>query len=220
MKHSPTISPINQDYHSNRCFEQLRKSILLRTLHPKVILLASTLEQEGCSTIASHLAIALAEEQEKKVLLVDANLRHPEIHKLSESLNGDGFIELVNGTAKLGDVIQPTTRENISVIPSGQEKCKFSQIFNEERLKPCITQLREHADYVIIDGAPLGKFSDSYFLAGVADGVALVVYAGSTRWEAVKEVKQRLEDEANANILGVILNRTTNPIPNFIYSRM
>ncbi len=201
-------------------FRAITKSILLPTSHPKVILLTSSLEQEGCSTIACRLAIALAKEKGKKILLIDANLRNPEMHKLAGSSNNNGLVELINGSSKLSDVVRTTKQGNISVITSGHGKNEPSQIFNEERLKPCLDLLREVADYIIIDGAPLGKFPDSYFLAKVVDAVALVVHAGNTRWEVVKEVKQRLEDEANANILGVILNRTTNPIPNFIYRRM
>ena len=186
----------------------------------KTIMVSSSVAGEGCSTVAAHLARVLAKNSVFKVLLIDGNLRHPTLHKSFGLKNNMGLSDLTLSKAGINDVLKKTDFPNLLVMPSGKNnKIDPPQILESQKLKTLIEKLKDECNYLVFDSPPVSNYPDATILAPQMDGVILVVHAEKTRWEVAQRVKEQLE-MANANILGVLLNKKKYVIPRFIYNRM
>src|SRR4029077_16317147 len=118
--------------------------------------------------------------------------------------NNGGFTEVVSEGVPFEVHIQPTNRQNLFVLTSGQISIFPLKVFEEERIDQLISQLKQKFDFIIFDAAPVADFPDSYALAPKVDSIILVVEAEKTSIEAAQRAKRNLE-KAGGQILGVVL---------------
>jgi capsular exopolysaccharide synthesis family protein len=177
---------------------------------PKTIVVTSPGPREGKSTVASNLAISLAEAH-RRVLLIDADLRSPRMHSVFKLANDRGFSNILNEDTPieaypLAPVIQATEVPGLSVLTAGSaELTNLGGMFYSSRLVHLLERLRADFDHVVIDTPPLLLFSDARVLGRFSDGVLLVLRAGSTYQTNAIAARQRLADDG-VPVLGAVLN--------------
>ena len=193
------------------CFRTVLTSIMFSEQdghRPRIFVVASPNPAEGKTTVASNLAIALAEINQK-VLLIDADMRRPRLHKLYGLKNDNGFGDLLKDKqpfqpAKLMAAIRETWISGLHVLPSGPHAANTSTLLYSARLPEVIDAVRHSFDAVVIDSPPMLHIADSRLLARHADSVLLILRAGKTTRAAAVEAKQKFAADG-ANILGTIL---------------
>jgi capsular exopolysaccharide synthesis family protein len=194
------------------CFRATLTSILFSGQgghSPKVIVLASSLPSEGKTTIASNIAIALAEIN-RRVLLIDADMRRPRLHEVFDIPNTWGLSDLLAGRNALNDCPRETlAREteipNLFVLPAGPGNRSISNLLHSPRTGELLEHVREEFDAVLIDTPPMMQMADARVLGKMADAVILVVRSGQTTRDAAKAAAARF-DEDGVFVLGTILN--------------
>ncbi|WP_461666681.1 tyrosine-protein kinase domain-containing protein [Gordonia sputi] len=173
----------------------------------KRILVTSTRDGEGKSTIAFRLASSLA-ELGKRVLLVDADLRRPVIASRL-GLNGSvGLSSCLSSDVSVSDAIQTTSILGVSVLTSGPIPPNPSELLSSARARELFDELGEAFDYVVVDCAPMLPVVDALAASELVDGVVLVAQAGRTRPRHIVQAINELE-LAGSSLVGAILNRST-----------
>jgi len=177
---------------------------MLRTLG-----ITSCRRREGVSTVASHLALSAAESTQRQVLLVDANLASPYLHKFFRIQRGPGLAEALMQPSQVAKCIQPSQNPRLSLLTAGRAEDGAARALEVDQLSSLLESLHTHFDLVIFD-LPSGIMGNSTLrLASLLDGVLLVVEAERTRWELARQMKDFM-DRANINLLGAVLNRHDN----------
>ena len=172
----------------------------------RVFVVTSPGPQDGKTTAAISLAITLAQGG-ARVLLVDADMRKPRIHR-SFGLKGErGLSTMMMGEASLGEMVCHSEVPNLDLLPCGPLPPNPAELFHTERFREILGQFRQSYDRVVLDTPPTGPVTDPAVLGSMADGVVLVLRAGHTTREAVIYARRRLTD-AGARVLGLIMNRT------------
>lgn len=173
----------------------------------KSIVFTSSAPSEGKSTVSNNVAVTWA-DQGKRVLIVDADMRRPTVHRTFSVSNAVGLSNLLAETGSLENAIHETIINNLSVMPSGPIPPNPSELLGSTKMAALLEQLTDHYDLVIIDAPPVNTVTDAQVLAARADGTILVVPQGIADKAGVRHAKQLLE-AVQANILGAILNRAT-----------
>lgn len=181
----------------------------------KVILVTSTTENEGKSTISAKLAKSLAESG-KKAILIDADMRKSELLQSSAKNEISGLSQLLSGKCNLEDVIYKTQDENFDVIFAGQYSDMSVELLENQVLKNMLAVLREGYDYIIIDTPPVGMVIDAAVIAELCDGAIFVVSDCKTRRRLAREAKRQLE-KSGCKILGAVLNSTEKSTKTYEY---
>jgi capsular exopolysaccharide synthesis family protein len=173
----------------------------------RILLVSSSGPSEGKSTTAANLAVVMAQTGQK-VILVDADLRRPVIHKVFGVPNNVGITTtlLAGQDVDLATYLQPTEMENLRVLTSGPIPPNPSELLGSHRMAHLIEQLSQLADLVIFDAPPVLAVTDASVLGRQVDGVLLVVDAGGTREQALAQTVDELR-KTGVNILGIALNR-------------
>jgi capsular exopolysaccharide synthesis family protein len=174
------------------------------SLIKRTLLITSPNDGEGKSTTAVNLAVSMAQQNER-VLLIDANLRRPSVHTTFKSDNTIGFTSVLKGLASLEDAIYKTEIGRLDILPSGPIPTFQSELLAAERLVEILTKALEVYHYVLLDSPSILEVADTKILAHKCDGVVLVLNPGKTKLKDTIESKKVLEF-ANSKIVGVILN--------------
>lgn len=194
-------SPISEAYRSLRT--NLEFSSLDRPL--KTMVVTSAGPEEGKSTTLANLAVTLA-QAEKKVILVDCDLRRPSQHEIFEVGNSLGLTSMVvDEEAFKNPPLQETPVPNLKLLPSGPLPPNPSELLGSRRMEEIIATLRERADLVLFDAPPIIAVTDAAVLASKVDGVLLVIKAGTTKRDHAQQAKALLE-KVNARLVGAVLN--------------
>jgi polysaccharide biosynthesis transport protein len=191
----------------SEAYRHLRTSILLSSngQSPKSIVITSSKRAEGKTNTCVNLAITLAQAN-KKVLLMDCDLRNPKVHRILQLDNQEGASTFLEGDTKpLNVLIKPTSIPNLYALTSGKIPCNPSELIGSPRMKKCLAILSQRFDHIMIDTPPLLAVTDASILANMGDGVILVIRGGDTTREAIVRSK-RLLNYANARIIGTMLN--------------
>ena len=160
--------------------------------------------EEGKTFISSNLAQSIARQENKKVLLIDADLRASRLHLAMGAAGTPGLADYLGGEADETQIIQIGPKGNLCFIPGGSIVSNPSELLLTERMKILLDKLTPIFDWIIIDSPPAIAVHDASILADLCDGVLFVVRAGSTDFE----VAQRAAGEFRAeSLLGVVLNR-------------
>jgi len=171
----------------------------------RTILVTSSGESEGKSTVAANLAIVEAQSG-KKVIIVDADMRRPKVHVLFNKSNRRGLSDVVTGKLHIDDVVKTYDQvENLSIITCGTIPPNPSELLGSERMSQTLKDLKERFDLVIIDTPPM-IVSDAQILSGKVDGVIFVVIPGQTRAIAALRPMEELR-RIGSNVLGVVANK-------------
>jgi len=191
----------------SEAFRSLRTNLEFSSIdHPlRIILITSAGESEGKTTIATNLAIVMAQGG-KRVLLLDADMRRPNIHAQFNISNRVGLSDLIRGKSTIDDIARPFEQVNsMHVITSGSLPPNPAELLGSERMKHFLTEVKTRYDIIVIDSPPM-LVSDAQILSTQADGLIYVVIPGRTH--ALKAVRP-LEElrRINARLLGVVMNR-------------
>lgn len=173
-----------------------------------VILITSALPQEGKSVSAANLGVSLA-ELNKRVLVIDADLRRPRQAEYFDIANGAGLTNVLAGQVPVADVIQPWGELQLSVLPSGEIPPNPAELLGSQAMTDLLARLRPQYDHIIIDSPPVLPVTDATVLAGAVDGVVLVVRLGKTSRAALNETIVVL-DTAEAKPIGIIANSSAS----------
>jgi protein-tyrosine kinase len=168
------------------------------------LLVTSSLPDEGKTFVAHNLAQAILRQPHHRTLLIDADLRHPQLHLALGACLTPGLTDYLRGEADEITALQKGNEDNLCFIPGGSHVPNPSELLSNGRLKVLLDRLTPIFDWVILDSSPCLPVADATVLSGLCDGVLLVVRAGSTPVEAAQKVCQQLQEK---NIVGVVLNR-------------
>ena len=198
-QHDPK-SPVSEAYRS------LRTNFQFATLkkRPKTLMITSSVPGEGKTTTAVNFAVTMA-DRGMKVLVVDTDLRRPNVHRVLKMERGTGLSDVLREQMPLNDVIRPTRTENLWIISSGRVPPNPSELVGSDRMKRLIDELGESFDLVVCDAPSVLVVTDPVLLATYVDTVVLVVSVDYARRETVQRAKSLLET-ANPHIAGVVLN--------------
>lgn len=208
----------NPDSVASEAFKTIRTALLLSfpEVPPRTILVTSSRAGEGKTFVATNLAISLA-QLDKKVVLVDADMRNPRIHRIWSTRNDVGLSRFLTSDAKATDVLQMSKVKNLSLITSGAKTPRPAELLSSKRLDQLLEQLFAMFDHVIIDSPPVMPVADSVILAHKSESVVLVIHGGATPRDIVQMSKQKLS-RADAVMAGVVLNHIDLADPYYYYS--
>jgi polysaccharide biosynthesis transport protein len=180
---------------------------LLGSGHPlRSITVTSSKPGEGKSTIAAHLARTAA-SMGRRVLLVDMDMRHPQIHDLFNIDNTNGISQAISTQVNPADLIQASPEcSNLFLLPTGQLSMNPGQLFDSSKLEQ-LTSTFAAFDLVIYDSPPLLGFADAKLIAAHTDGILLVVGLGKTEKRVLNRALEALKTTVQAPVLGIVANR-------------
>jgi len=181
----------------------------------RTILLTSTLPGEGKSSTTSNLGVVIAQTGQK-VLIIDCDLRKPAQHNNFNLNNTIGLTNCLVSNLELSRAIQRTEAERLDVLTSGPIPPNPAELIGSNKMVALINAARDAYDIVLVDSPPAVSVTDASLLAAMVDGVLLVVKTASTKIEMVHETKSIL-DNANAKIIGVVLNKVDVNSNNYYY---
>lgn len=167
------------------------------------VLVTSSLPGEGKTFVANNLAHALSRQQNCRVLLIDADLRRPDLHQGFGAPSSPGLSEYLKGEAPEMTVIQRGLPEYLCFIAGGRKPENPAELLANGRLRSLLTMLGPVFDWVILDSPPTLPVSDALSLAEMCDGVLTVIRAAQTGFDSAQKSCQQLRDK---NLLGVALN--------------
>ncbi len=172
---------------------------------PRVILITSSLPQEGKTDASTLLALSLAQGNER-VLLIDGDLRKPRIGKIFDAGRGKpGLSDLLTGRLTLQETIQATDFPGLEIISGGPIPPNPAELINSRRFGELLGEARGRWDRVILDSPPLLSVTDAAIMGRLADGVIMIVRAGTTGGKLAAFCREKLE-RVNARLLGMVLN--------------
>jgi len=213
LVHVKPKDPIAEAYRS------IRTSILFSSDEGtplRTLVLTSPAPQEGKTTTLCNIGIAMAQNQ-KKVLLVDADMRNPRLHEVFKKDNKEGLSTFLSRQkVGLAGLIQKTDIENLYLITSGTNPPNPSELLASPRLKDFIDAAGDEFDFILFDTPPIAILTDAAILSGCTDGVVLVVESGKTPKKILGRISKILSD-AKAKVIGIILNKLSANSSDYYY---
>ncbi len=170
------------------------------------ILVTSSVAGEGKTFVAANLAQSFVCQADRRVLLVDGDLRAPRLHFHFGAQQEPGLSEFLRGDADETQVLQVGPEGNLCLIPGGRPVSNASELLHSERMKRLLERMSQIFDCVIVDSPPALAVYDASILADMCNGVVFVVRAGHTDFEVAERASSEFR---NKNLLGVVLNRVS-----------
>ena len=207
MKNNQLITVVSPKSPIAESYRTLRTNIHFSSFDKKVktIVVTSSGTGEGKSTTCANLAVVMAENGYKTVL-IDCDQRRASLHKLFNISNEKGLSDFLVGNIQFSEAVQKTEIPNLNIITSGTKPPNPSELIGSEKMKNFIEDLKETYDYLILDTPPVTIVTDAQLLSTYADGCVLVVASSEVEKAAAVKSKELLE-KVNAKILGVVLNK-------------
>lgn len=196
------------DYSRKEALNSLRTNLQFSGVDKKVILFTSCTPNEGKSTVTMELARSLS-ESDKKVLLIDADLRKSVLvgrYHMQGKGEIKGLSHFLSGQNKLDDVIYHTDLNGLDIIVAGPVAPNPTELLGKELFKETLQELREQYDMILVDCPPLGWIIDAAVVAPFCDAAILVVESDAISYRYLQDVKKQLEI-TGIPILGVVLNK-------------
>lgn len=210
QKHSTrklyTVGP-NAPFQFNEAYKSLRTNLefLSATSDCKVILVTSSMPEEGKSNVSINLAQTLSVNG-KRVILVDGDLRKGTLSRyMHVPKNRPGLTNRFAGQVEWNDVLMSYGKSSLLILPTGALPPNPSEMLSSALMKKLFEELRSFADYIIIDTPPVPVVTDAAVMSSFTDGAILVVRPGITTIQSAQLTKKKLE-AVNTKILGVVVN--------------
>jgi capsular exopolysaccharide synthesis family protein len=193
-------SPISEQYRT------IRTNIEFSSVDEEIqtILVTSSGPSEGKSTTAANMAVVFA-QQEKQVLLVDADLRKPTVHYTFNLSNTFGLTSVLSKQMQLIEAVDESEISNLGILTSGPIPPNPAEIMGSKAMDQFLREAKEHFDVIIFDTPPMLAVTDAQVLANKCDGSILVLYSGKTEMEEAVKVKELLS-ATKSKLLGAVLN--------------
>jgi len=191
---------------ASEAYRGIRTSILFTAADtaPRAILVASAAPGEGKTVTASNLAVTMAQAG-NRVLIIDSDLRRPKLHRVFDLSRDKGISNILAGNCTIDEAIVHSQVPGIDLIPSGPVPPNPSEMLGSQQMVRLMEAVRGRYDLTIVDSPPITAVTDAVILSRLVDGILLVIRAGETHREIVKNGIGLLKG-ANARILGAILN--------------
>ena len=173
----------------------------------QVIVVTSALAGEGKTSTVLNLAFAIAQSPERRVLVIDGDLRRPSIGAYLNLKPVHGFGEVLTGKINVFDAITRVADQELYVLPVKAGTDVPTEMLTGEHYPNMLKALREHFDFILIDSPPVMPFADARLLANQADGVILVVRAGFAAYEIVEQATEAMTAH---RLIGAVLNGAEN----------
>ena len=188
-----------------------------QTKNSNVFLLTSTVPSEGKSFISSNLALSFASNGEK-VLLLDGDLRLPNVAKSLQLENESGVLDYIQGEGTFDSYIVKEVYPNLDILPSGGKAKNPTAILNDNKFESMLLQLRDRYDKIIIDSPPLAAVSDSLNIVPLVDAIIYVIKYDSVKKSLANSCIRRLW-ESKTPLLGAVLNNVSLGLSHYYYSQ-
>ena len=189
-------------------FKMLRTNLLfpISGNPPKTVMVTSVMPNEGKSFIASNLAISIAQDINKHVLLIDCDLRRPTIGNNFGIVQNSGLSDYLVDDMPLSDLLVKTDVEKLTILPSGKVPDNPSELLSSDKMQNLLKEIADRYEdrYIIIDSPPPQITSESMVISRFVDGLLLVVAYGSKK---VDELNALIETIGKEKILGVVFNK-------------
>lgn len=187
-------------------YRTLRTNISLSQVDRPIqtLLVTSCVPREGKSTTVANLGVTFAMAQ-KKVLIIDADLRRPILHRLFGIPNTQGLTHTLSDTVEFERVFNPTQVANLWVVTCGIIPPNPSELLGSQKMKVFLERAKQQFDIVLLDSPPISSLADASVLGAIVDGVLFIVKVNMANRDLIKKAKEQLET-VGANIIGVALN--------------
>lgn len=210
------INNPTQGFNFVESFKKLRTTVETKSKKYgyKTFVVTSTLENEGKSTVAANIAIALA-KKDLKVLIIDADLRKPAISKFFDlEINKEQTLyHFLKGDSRLSDILIYDEKLNLSFIVDESYKSNATDLLSSDRMEYLISTVKERFDYIIVDTAPLGMVSDTEEILELCDAAFLVVRQDMAKSIAINDTIDII-NHSNAKLLGCVFNDSKKAFDN------
>jgi len=173
----------------------------------RAVLVTSTGPEEGKSTVLANLAVSLAQSG-RRTVVIDTDLRRPTLHRMFTLSKTRGLADYLAGDSNLEEALRTTHVEGLDALPCGTLPANPAELIESHRLGELVRLLRERYEYVLLDSPPAGGLVDASLLAGLVDGVLLVVEPRRFDWRVLRSTVRQLE-RSGARLYGVVLNKST-----------
>lgn len=170
----------------------------------KVIMVTSSKMGEGKSTIITNLAISFAQLEQKKILVVDCDLRRPTLHRIFKVSNSDGLTDILLTNKEMDECIKKVN--DIDLITSGDTPKNPSEILASKKMENFLYKIKDNYDYIFIDTPPISVVTDAEVLSSLCDGAILVIGYNEVDRSKVELSKSKLE-HLKVPILGAVINK-------------
>lgn len=203
--------------HLNETFRSIRNSVKFATLDKPVtsIVVTSSIQGEGKTFFSSNLAMALANEG-KKVLIIDGDLRRPAIHAQFGKPNARGITSILAGDADVHEIKQATGLTGLDIITTGPIPPDPARLVESKRMEHLISEMEKEYDIVIVDAPPLLPSSDAIILGGYAKGIIVVIESERASRTIFGDILEQIR-KANLNLVGVVLNKVSGTRASYYY---
>jgi capsular exopolysaccharide synthesis family protein len=203
----------------SEAFRSIRTNVLFSFAQEgsRTIVVTSTGPNEGKSTVAGNLAVALAQAG-PRVLLVDADMRRPKMHEMFKVPQEPGLSNVLVGNSKASDSVRKSEVTNMWLLTAGRTPPNPAELIGSQRCRDFVTSLNQHFDWIIVDSPPVMPVTDAALLAHQASGVVFVVGSEMTSRQAAARAVEHL-DQAKANFVGAVLNRVDLQRNGYYYSQ-
>jgi protein-tyrosine kinase len=186
---------------------------------PRQVVFCGTEPGNGSSWMAARAADILAAQVPGAVCVVDCDLQSPSLHREFKVQNQFGLADALVGMESIRQYVQQLSRPNLWLLSSGMVSDKSRQLLTMEPMRRRLMELRAEFDYVLLDVTALNVANHCSVLGNWCDGITLVLKANSSSRKGARQALKDLQ-EANAPVLGAVLNQRTFPIPEGIYKRL
>lgn len=198
-------------------FRTLRTNINYASLDEpyQIILVTSAGPGEGKTIVTSNLGVVMAQVN-KKVLIIDCDLRRPSMHKVFGLNSSVGVTQALINDADPKVLAQKTQIPGLYVLTSGPIPPNPAELMGSQRMQALLSRAVEGYDFVLVDSPPVNMVTDAVLLSSMVSGVLMVVQSGDTRIDHAKEALNKL-NKVDAKMVGVILNDVDTSAGNYYY---
>jgi capsular exopolysaccharide synthesis family protein len=188
------------------CLRAIRTNLLFMSPEKplRTILVTSSGPQEGKTTTATSLAVTMTASG-NRVLIVDADMRRPRLHRIFGITNDAGLSSLILGEGRLQDLVRPSGIPNLFVLPCGPVPPNPAELLHTESFRRLLAEMGAQFDRVILDSPPVGVVADAVVISTQVDGALMVLKAGRTSRDVGRQAVKQLRD-VNAPLFGAVLN--------------
>lgn len=169
----------------------------------RTIAVTSPAKGDGKSLTAANLALTMAQEFQQRVLLVDADLRRPTVHRLFGVADGPGLADVLMNAADLDQALVSLPDHHLTLLPAGAPPARPAELLGSSTMRRLLESLRTRFDRILIDVPPVAPLADLHILAPMVDGLLMIVRAGVTQKPAIERALAGLD---TSKVLGLVLN--------------